>query len=91
MDRRKELYPQRHHLGSSAPGHTLSNQRFQGAKHKTETMTQAQIEAAVDAISILNNITDSTTTEILNALYGRVLSKDQVVAIQESLDGAEED
>ena len=54
-------------------------------------MTQAQIEAAVDAISILNNITDSTTTEILNALYGRVLSKDQVVAIQESLDGAEED
>lgn len=54
-------------------------------------MTPAQVEAAVDAISILNNITDSTTTEILDALIGSVLSEEEVSEIQESLDGAEED
>lgn len=53
-------------------------------------MTQDQIEAAVDAISILNNITDSTTTEILDALTGTVFSEQEVSEIQESLDGAEE-
>ena len=53
-------------------------------------MTPAQIEAAVDAISILNNISDSTTTEILNALKGKVFSEEEVSEIQESLDGAEE-
>ena len=56
----------------------------------TKTMTQDQIEAAVDAISILNNITDSTTTEILDALTGTVFSEQEVSEIQESLDGAEE-
>lgn len=53
-------------------------------------MTPAQIEAAVDAISILNNISDSTTTEILDAVTGSVFSEQEVSEIQESLDGAEE-
>lgn len=52
-------------------------------------MTPAQIEAAVDAISILNNISDSTTTEILNALKGSVFSEEEVSEIQDALDWAE--
>jgi len=53
-------------------------------------MTQDQLEAAVDAISILNNITDSTTIEILDALSGTVFSEQEVSEIQGVLDEAEE-
>jgi len=52
-------------------------------------MTPAQIEAAVDAISILNNISDSTTTQILDALTGSVFSEEEVSEIQDALDWAE--
>jgi hypothetical protein len=54
-------------------------------------MTPSQLEAAVDAISILNNISDSTTTEILEALTGSVFSEEEVSEIRGVLDEAEED
>ena len=54
-------------------------------------MTPEQIEAAVDAISILNNISDSTTTEILDALTGTVFSDQEVSEIKECMDEAEEE
>jgi hypothetical protein len=53
-------------------------------------MTPEQLEAAVDAISILNNITDSTCSEVLDALSGTVFSEREVSEIRRVLDEAEE-
>jgi threonine aldolase len=72
---------------SSSPNQTTSITRNQAT---TRTMTPEQLEAAVDAISILNNITDSTTTEILDALSGTVFSEEEVSEIRRVLDEAEE-